>query len=76
MKIVRTFLYLLLGLEVTDLEAEDLKETEIILPTASKLVKLDSTEQSHFMVQLLEAFLKLHDTKPVNPMLAPACIPG
>ena len=41
-----------------------------------KMVQLDAGEKKHMMVQLVNAFWKLHAAKPTNTMLAAVCLPG
>ena len=74
------FICLSTGLEVTDLELEDNLDSAspvpLSIPGPAKFVHLDSTERSHFTVQLVESFWLLHNARPVNPQLAPVCLPG
>ena len=67
-------------LEVTDLENKPEEVNPPPSPTCPwsdlKLVKVDTSERSHFTVQLLEAFWRMHSCRPVNPLISPVGMPG
>lgn len=42
----------------------------------SKMSDLDEQESRHFLARMVDAFWRLHGTRPSNSMLAPACLPG
>ncbi|CAH1787172.1 unnamed protein product, partial [Owenia fusiformis] len=75
------------ALEMTDIEIEgddQMNESsastpKTIVPEADTLNNCLTTtreEMQHFMAQLLDAFWRLHGSKPANPALAPVCMPG
>ncbi|XP_033099816.1 E3 ubiquitin-protein ligase UBR4-like [Anneissia japonica] len=41
-----------------------------------KLSDLNEEENQHFLVKMVDAFWRLHDSKPSLSILAPACLPG
>ncbi len=64
------------SVELLDLELEDHNELESPLTPSCHLLKLDPHETNHFMVAIMDAFLKLQSSTPSNHMLAPVCLPG
>lgn len=43
---------------------------------AASELQQEAGEGQHFVVQMLEAFWRLHAARPHNAALAPTCLPG
>ncbi|KAI0242917.1 E3 ubiquitin-protein ligase UBR4 [Lamellibrachia satsuma] len=57
-------------------ESTDGKEELEESATVGKLLQLEEKETCHFVAALMEAFWRLHASKPTNPMITPVCLPG
>ncbi len=45
-------------------------------PSPPQFQCLEAREMQHFCAKILAIFWRLHTSRPANPMIAPACLPG
>ena len=67
-----------LAADIPDIDAGDTPtgDTSPKLPVPAKMSDLDEQESKHFLARMVDAFWRLHNARPSNTMLAPACLPG